>query len=378
MTTELESRRHPGAGRGSRILILSASMGGGHMQVSRELEDRLEKLGHRPFVVDMLDFTPRWGRFVNWFYPWMVNRAPWMYDWVYRQFFLAAQTRAERASVPVRLATPGLKRLVATEHPELIVSTYHLAGVTAARLRAGGELHVPCVTFVTTFGVHNLWVHPGTDLYLCISPGAARHLSKRTAAPVEVCEPVVRQGFTAMAAAKGGRRVPDSGAARRALVVAGALGLGDVRSAAEAISSLPGWRPVVVCGRNERLRAQLAGMSGVTVRGWVDEMAGLMSSADVVIDNAAGSTAKEALAAGCPVVTFHPIAGHGRHDALSMQRAGLTEVVDDAEGLRRALSSLSSPGARASRVARGRTLFGRDPARLLAGKLSGWSMPPAA
>lgn len=384
MSTEVSPReaRAPGGpepvpragGRQRRVLILSASMGGGHMQVSRELARRFSATGWSVEVMDVLDLTPRWGRFLHWFYPWMVNRAPWLYELIYQGFFTARQRGARRASIPVRLSLPGLRRAIERRPLDLVVSTYHLAGVAAARLRSSGALAAPAVTFVTTFGVHDLWLHPGTDLYLCITPQAAERLRRRVSAPVMVSEPVVRPQFTAAGRNAGsgdgrpgagvGER-PGAGGGRTALVVAGSLGLGRVKEAVRIIAGLPGWVPVAACGTNESLRSEVERIAGARSYGWTDDMAALIAASDVLIDNAAGSTAKEALAAGCPVVTFDPIAGHGRDDAARMQEAGLTEVVTSAAQLADALERVASGSAGRARAARGRSLFGADPVRLL-------------
>lgn len=353
--------------------MLSAAMGAGHLQVARELKRRLTARGHTVAVADLLQLMPApTGRALGWIYPFMAKDAPWLYDIVFRHFFLAPQRQAERASVPVRLSLPKLRDLVRRFRPDNVVSTYHLAGVAAAELRASHDLPCLTTTMVTTFGVHELWLHPATDAYLCITPAAAASVAGRSPAAVAVCEPVVRPEFAPPAlngvlpVALNKRRALADGAEHLALVVAGSLGLGRAAGAARAVSSLPGWRAVVVCGRNERLQRELR-TANAAVLGWVDNMAELVAAVDVVVDNAAGSTAKEALCAGRPVVTFRPLAGHGRHDALAMEAAGLTEVADDEDMLYSALARLSCPERAAERIKRGRSLFGVDPAHLIEG-----------
>lgn len=352
---------------GRRVLVLSAAMGAGHMQAAGELGRRLRSSGHEVAVADLLELMA-WpaGQGFGAVYPWMVRRAPWLYDLVYKHFFLAPQTRAERASIPVRCSLGGLRELADRFRPDVVVSTYHLAGVAAARLRMDGALRAPTVTLITTFGVHDLWFHPATDLYLCITEQAASLARRRTQAAVEVCEPVVRPQFTPAPLPDAARRSSLApGGERIALVVAGSLGLGSVASTAREVAALPGWRAVVVCGRNQGLRREIEQTAGATALGWVDDMAPVVGAADVVIDNAAGSTAKEALAVGRPVVTYRPLPGHGRHDASMMQAAGLTDVVDDPRILRAALDRLSDPATAAERIRRGRALFGSDPARAI-------------
>ncbi|MDN5748338.1 MAG: hypothetical protein L0H64_07505, partial [Pseudonocardia sp.] len=96
------------------------------------------------------------------------------------------------------------------------------------------------------------------------------------------------------------------------------------------------------------------------------DMASLMSASDVLVDNAGGMCSKEALGLGLPVVTFRPIAGHGRDDAAALARLRLTDVVTDERGLVHALDRLArDPQRYSDRVARGRALFVADAAEII-------------
>lgn len=353
---------------------MTAAMGTGHLEVSREVARRLTARGHHVDIADLTEFMPApTGRWLRGVYPWLVNRAPWLYDLVYRHFFLARQQAGERVGIPVRLALPGLRRHITRWQPDVVVSTYHLAALAVARLRAQRRLGCPAVTFVTTFSAHELWLHPATDAYLCISSNAAREVRGLGGGPVQVCGPVVRSEFgdqSTRRRAEVRRELGVTAEQRVALVVSGSLGLGTVRTAVTAIARWPGWVPVVVCGRNEQLRTALAGVPGTVALGWVADMAGLMAAADVLVENAGGLTSKEALRVGLPVVTFRPIAGHGRHDAGALAALGLTDLVDDEHSLLAALTRLTEDTAlRAQRVQRGQALFVGDAATVVANLL---------
>jgi UDP-N-acetylglucosamine:LPS N-acetylglucosamine transferase len=346
-------------------------MGGGHLAVSREVARRLTARGHHVEVADLTEFMPApTGRWLRAIYPWLVNQAPWLYDLVYRHFFLARQRTGERVGIPVHLALPGLRRHIARFQPGVVVSTYHLAALAVARLRAQDLLGCPAVTFVTTFSAHELWLHPATDAYLCISCDAAHEVGRLGGSPVRVCGPVVRSEFGDQPAGRRPavrRELGVAAAQQVALVVSGSLGLGTVRAAVTAIARWSGWVPVVVCGHNADLRTQLANVPGAVALGWVTDMAGLMAAADVLVENAGGLTSKEALRVGLPVVTFRPIAGHGRHDAEALARLGLTDLVDDEHSLRAALTRLTDDTAlRSQRVQRGQALFVGDAAAVVA------------
>ena len=86
---------------------------------------------------------------------------------------------------------------------------------------------------------------------------------------------------------------------------------------------------VALCGRNDRARRRLEGLARTAPRlrvlGWVEDTAGLTAAVDVVVNNAGGVTAQEALARGRALVMFRPLAGHGRDSALALARAGVAE-----------------------------------------------------
>jgi UDP-N-acetylglucosamine:LPS N-acetylglucosamine transferase len=358
---------------GHRVLILSAAMGGGHLQISRELARRLEERGHEAHVVDILEQMPRpVGWWLYRLYPWLVNRAPRLYQLVYDVFFVADQARGERAGIPVRLALPRLGRLVDDLRPHVAVSTHPLSALALGELRRRGRLHRPALTMITTFSVNNLWIHPDADLELCISEDAARDAERRTGRAAEVVGPVVRPAFLEPAGVAVRARVrgelgvsPDG---RVALVTTGSMGLaGSAERAATAIASLPGWQPVVVCGRNEELRRRMSRLPGVVAVGWVGDVPALLAAADVLVDNAGGMSSKEALGFGLPVVTFRPISGHGRDDAAALERLGLTDVVEDEQRLREVLQGLVADEARyKERASRGKELFVADAATVVA------------
>ena len=102
--------------------------------------------------------------------------------------------------------------------------------------------------------------------------------------------------------------------------MAGSWGVGPIAETFDVIARSEQFVPVVVCGRQERLRRRLSARGTGIVLGWTDQMPELMAASDVLVENAGGLTAMEALAAGLPVVTYRPIAGHGRRTRGSCRR----------------------------------------------------------
>ncbi|MFE4692680.1 galactosyldiacylglycerol synthase [Streptomyces sp. NPDC056749] len=367
----------------SRFLIISASMGAGHDAVARELAGRLRADGHRAARVDLLNLLPSGaGRGLRAAYRTALRRCPWAYQTVYSTFFQERGAHGDKggfssATGPLAaVLAPRLRRVVDRWRPDALVSTFHQAAQVTGRLRtvAGGDCP-PSTVVVTDFAVHRQWLHPGNSLYLCLTDAAAARVTAATGCPAKVCGPVVPAAFTDAGRPAPGRRptrwdqeLARHGAGRPAVVVsAGAWGVGRGLTATARLLADAGHLPVLLCGNDERLRARAAGLPGVLPLGWIEDLPDLMAASSALVDNAAGQTAVQALAAGVPVVGYRPIPGHGIEGVHEMAEAGITEYVTDDAALLGALDRLARPGPdRERRITAGRAVFTADAARLVA------------
>ncbi|MET7859856.1 galactosyldiacylglycerol synthase [Streptomyces sp. NPDC005318] len=367
---------------GRRILIVSASMGAGHDAVATELARRLRSGGHLTARVDLLDMLPPGvGRGLRAAYRTALHRCPWVYGAVYAAFFRDGAEPGERNgwapdTGPLAAALqPRLRRVVERRRPDALVSTFHQAAQVTGRLRARYGDCPPSTVVVTDFAVHRQWLHPGNDQYLCLTEAAAARVRAATGRPAQVCGPVVPPAFAAVGRqdtvgkpSRWAREFARHGRGRPAVLIsAGAWGVGHGLITTARLLTATGHLPVLLCGRDERLRDRAATLPGVLALGWVEDLPDLMAASSALVDNAAGQTAVQALAAGVPVIGYRPIAGHGAEGVHEMAAAGLTEQVADENALLRSLDRLVRPGpVRDRRIAAGRAVFTADAAALVA------------
>jgi UDP-N-acetylglucosamine:LPS N-acetylglucosamine transferase len=198
---------------------------------------------------------------------------------------------------------------------------------------------------------------------------AAAEAARRSGGAVAATGPVVRPDFDGAESRRAiGRQLLGVGDDDRVvLVTGGSWGIGEVERTARAIARSGRFLPVVLCGRDKGLRDRLDS-KGIRAFGWTDQVPCLVAAADALVDNAGGLSCMEAFASGTPVVTFRPIAGHGRHNASVMSRAGVSRYPRTERGLLKALDELTGDTpARAEAVARGRSLFLGDAMKELLG-----------
>jgi UDP-N-acetylglucosamine:LPS N-acetylglucosamine transferase len=363
-----------------RFLIVSAGMGAGHDAVAHELVCRLEAMGHRAGLVDVLELLPAGvGAGLRSFYRTTIRRAPFVYAGIYRAFFRPGAGPRPGSAPLAALAEDRLLTLVERQRPDAVVPVFHLAAQLTGRLRGRGALTVPSAVVVTDFAVHRQWLHPGNDLHLCVTAEAAGTVRQVLGRPSLATGPVVAARFFAPApGAAGWQRWFEDRAPGRppVLLSVGAWGAGTRVAATARLLSGAGFLPVVLCGRDERLRRELSRTPGTLAVGWEPDMPGLLAASRAVVDNAAGQTALEALATGLPVVGYRPIPGHGREGVRRMAALGVSDYAADPWDLLRLLDTLTAPcAARERRVARGRRLFADDAAARLAEAVEATAAP---
>ncbi|MFD0920402.1 wax ester/triacylglycerol synthase domain-containing protein [Saccharopolyspora rosea] len=323
-----------------RVLLISATIGEGHNATGRAVEEAARRVwpGCAVSWSDALRVMGRWvSPAFNRIYVVNVETTPWLYDFFYDSLWRHRWFANGCRRFVGAWAGRRLRPVLAEHRPDLVVSTYPLGTAGLNWLRRRGELDVPVAAVVSDFSPHPFWVYPEVDLHYVMSEASLRALHRAEPDAVgAVCAPPVVRAFrpTDRAAARRSVGLPEQGFA--VLVSCGSFGFGAVDRAVEACLRADGVdRVVVVCGRNEPLRRRFADRDDprVVALGWVDDMPMLTGCADVVVSNAGGATALEAVACGRALVMFEPIAGHGRANAELMAEAGLAELCPTAQDL---------------------------------------------
>lgn len=361
MNREADGQRSPGP-----VILLTAAMGAGHDGAASELADRLNRRGIPTINIHFWELLPLGiGRAIKGFYRWMILRAPWLYRIIYR-VFLRPKWRPAGVSPVAVLAEKRLTPWFREIQPSAVVSTFHLCSQVLGDMRRKGTLDAPAISLVVDFAAHATWVNPNVDLHLCLHPSQAARVRALGAPHVEVSGPVVLPHFThprwSREEARATLDLPDGGTV--VLVVAGSWGAGDVVETARVLGEAGRFHVLVAAGDNEHLLDMLEDLrGGVRGVGWVDDMDRLIVASDVVVENAGGLTAMEAMAMGRPVVSYLPIPGHGVDNVRYMEQAGITVFAGSPGGLINAIDRLSGEcPERDEAIARGRSMFRVDAA----------------
>jgi processive 1,2-diacylglycerol beta-glucosyltransferase len=362
----------------TRVVVLSASVGAGHLRAAEAVELALKQIAPEIEVQnrDVLDFTNAvFRRMYSNAYLDLVNYFPhfvgYFYDWLEGDGEVRPRTRDRLRQAVQKLNLRAFERFLQDEQWSLVINTHFLPAELISKLRADGKLNQPQVTVCTDFDTHRLWVNQPTDRYFCATDEGSLHLQHYgvPAADIDVtgipihpvfAEPADRARCLAQQGLVGDRPI--------LLQLCGGFGVGPVEAVFRSLLAVE--KPaelVVVCGRNAELKETLEKIEPSTrhrvkILGLTREIDQLMACADLVVTKPGGLTTSECLARGLPMVIVNPIPGQESRNSDFLLESGagvkvnhvctltakLNELLNDTDRLTRlraAAKSLGHPAA---------------------------------
>jgi processive 1,2-diacylglycerol beta-glucosyltransferase len=321
-----------------RVLVLSASAGAGHLRAADALEKaiRLRGLASEVQHLDVLKYTNNVFRHLySKAYIDLVNKAPEVLGWLYDRLDVPGKNEQLRLALD-RLNTVPFVRFLNKYQPDVTICTHFLPSEIISWLKWKNQVNILNAVVVTDFDVHAMWLCRGCEGYFVALEETKVHL-----AALGVPEPQITISgipidpvFTQAKDPRIMRRKHGLEDDRFTILAsAGGFGVGPVEHIIEALSALT--QPaqvVVVCGRNQGLRARLEHVVRrfsikpavqFKLLGFTNEMDELMSAADLFVGKPGGLTTSEALAKGLPMVVINPIPGQEERNSDHLLEEGV-------------------------------------------------------
>jgi processive 1,2-diacylglycerol beta-glucosyltransferase len=344
-----------------RILILSASVGAGHVRAAEAVEAVLWRTGQSVTIAnfDVLSFLPSaFRKIYRDGYFKMVARAPKLVGWLYQ----ATDKPFHKGKVHLRVEQAGAARLlkkIRAFDPDITVCTHFLPTALLDRERRKARCNPRIITVVTDFEVHGLWLSAPSDHYFVAVDEARAHLeslgiasSKITVSGIPT-HPVFAEHKDRLAMRRKHGWREDLPAV---LVSAGGFGRGQ----REPHAGLAGSRQAA--GSDRRRVREKSGAEGgrwrrssrgekrgalpaVKIVGFTTEMDEYMSAADLMIGKPGGLTTSESLIKGLGWVVVNPIPGQEEKNAIYLLEHGAGVWCDNLHTLAfKVRSVLEDPG----------------------------------
>lgn len=337
---------------GKRVLILSASVGSGHVKaadaLARVMRGRSDV--EEVFSDDSLDHTNVLHKqFYSTLYKKLSSMLPEFLGWWYETSDDPWVADKGRLLIDLPQALP-LINLVREFRPDVILCTHFMPAGVISWLIANGKLDARLGVVITDFHFHAFWITRAFNWYFVAQEDDKIHMEAlglpadrievtgipvepEFGAPVNVDAVFERHGL------RSGRPT--------ILVAGGALGMSPATAVVRQLLQVDrDFQAIIVCGKNEEMQNEIVELlkdrpADFRVLGYTKDMSDFMSVATILLSKPGGMTTAEAVACGLPMMILDPIGGQEERNADVLLEAGAavkcTEVTLVAHKLRRLL-----------------------------------------
>ena len=323
-----------------KILLLSVSVGAGHMRAAEAIGACA--IGHTALHLDVMNYVSGgFRKLYTDFYLGLIHHHPALWGYLYQLTNDAepgSKMQKFRRGVE-HLSTRALLKQIRDFAPDVIVCTHFLPAELLSREKRKGNLDCPVWVQVTDFDLHRMWVHKHMAGYFAANEEIAYRMRAfgLPANTVHVTGIPIMPVFAQEHDRAGCAREFGLDPARTTLLLmGGGAGLGSLDAVAACLLDVsPDFQLVVLAGKNLELLAALQNIAlrypgRMLAQGYTDKVERLMACADLVVTKPGGLTVSECLAMGLPMIVNSPIPGQEERNADFLLEQGVALRANDA------------------------------------------------
>ena len=326
-----------------KVLIMSASTGGGHNRAARAIKEELESrtidnMSIECEIVDSLKLVNNtMDKVISRGYEKSALYTPKAYGSVYRFSETTIDSKNEFKTNPLTsLMARKFKHLLNESTPDLIIGTHPFPMIALSTLKKNNNIHSlsrsesfykstkvdipPMISVLTDYTTHSTWIQNEIDYYivgheyvkeLLVYEGVDSEKVKAFGIPVEKSFLSHRDRETVLT------ELGLSPEKLTVLLMGGSFGAGNIKETLEDLIAIDrDFQILVITGRNEHLKDKLSKMLDSTIHnknicllGYTNKMNDILASIDVLISKPGGLTTTEALLNDVPMIVPYFIPG---------------------------------------------------------------------
>lgn len=326
-----------------KVLIMSASTGGGHNRAARAIKEELESrtidnMSIECEIVDSLKLVNNtMDKVISRGYEKSALYTPKAYGSVYRFSETTIASKNEFKTNPLTsLMARKFKHLLNESTPDLIIGTHPFPMIALSTLKKNNNIHSlsrsesfykstkvdipPMISVLTDYTTHSTWIQNEIDYYivgheyvkeLLVYEGVDSEKVKAFGIPVEKSFLSHRDRETVLT------ELGLSPEKLTVLLMGGSFGAGNIKETLEDLIAIDrDFQILVIAGRNEHLKDKLSKMLDSTIHnknicllGYTNKMNDILASIDVLISKPGGLTTTEALLNDVPMIVPYFIPG---------------------------------------------------------------------
>ena len=326
-----------------KVLIMSASTGGGHNRAARAIKEELESrtIDNMSIECDIVDslklVNNTMDKVISRGYEKSALYTPKAYGSVYRFSETTIASKNEFKTNPLTsLMARKFKHLLNESTPDLIIGTHPFPMIALSTLKKNNNIHSlsrsesfykstkvdipPMISVLTDYTTHSTWIQNEIDYYivgheyvkeLLVYEGVDSEKVKAFGIPVEKSFLSHRDRETVLT------ELGLSPEKLTVLLMGGSFGAGNIKETLEDLIAIDrDFQILVITGINEHLKDKLSKMLDSTIHnknicllGYTNKMNDILASIDVLISKPGGLTTTEALLNDVPMIVPYFIPG---------------------------------------------------------------------
>jgi len=328
----------------NRVLILSVTVGAGHMRTAEAVKKAALSAnpGAEVVILDTFRYaSPFLERVVLGTYMEMLKMSPVIYGYLYRQAEhgrpLSGRGKTEFNRILNILAAPRLVKYIGDFKPESIICTHPFPLGIVSYMKKKGTFKGPVFGVITDYTIHSFWIFPEVDYYIVGSEKLVDQCVDYGIAPQQVCPtgiPINPEFGVRCDKRKLKEQLGLDPELPAILLMGGGLGMGPLESSLKTLGDSMDYQLICVAGSNKTLHEKLSRVAQslsclVKVYGFVENIHQLMAASDFMVGKAGGLTCAEAMAQALPIFIIDPLPGQEERNTEFMTAAGAGVRVEE-------------------------------------------------
>ncbi|CAH2215294.1 MGDG synthase family glycosyltransferase [Tepidibacter aestuarii] len=302
-----------------KILILSASTGGGHNRAAKAIQEELVTKNIDCEIIDSLKFvSPTIDTIISKGYEKSAMYIPKTYGKMYKISDLKISKSGMNTNLPLAYMIKKLKKLITNMQPDAIIGTHPFPLMAVSNLKKHNIIDIPIISILTDYTIHSTWIQKEVDNYI-VGDEYVKYLLEEEGIPKDKIYPYgipIEKSFLS-SNIEGIKKELNLEDKFTVLLMGGSFGAGNIKEAfLDLLSIDKDFQIIVVTGRNSSLKEKIEKTlesvntnKNIVILPFTNKMNDILSVSDILITKPGGLTTTEALLKEIPMIIPYYIPG---------------------------------------------------------------------
>ncbi|MBU5590293.1 UDP-N-acetylglucosamine--LPS N-acetylglucosamine transferase [Clostridium sp. MSJ-4] len=309
-----------------KLLILSVSAGGGHINAAEAIKAHAE-LYVPDLDVEIIDTIKYINPFLDKLIIGSYLKSIKLYPSIFGMLYNFAETDDGLATVSSKfneLMANKIIPLIDDFNPDIIISTHPFSTEMLSILKSKMKIKKPVISVLTDYAPHSFWIHPNIDAYVVATEEMAKDMAIRGVNPSQVFSfgiPVHPDFLVNKDRDDFFKELELDPNKLTLLLMGGSLGMGNILEVYSQLSKISmDFQIIAITGNNKKLLNALNEATEnsdkpTKIVGFTKNVNSYMKCSDLLITKPGGLTVSEALISNLPLAIFSAIPGQEEKNA---------------------------------------------------------------